>query len=149
MKNIVLIFSLIVTSFLSAQELLPPPPPATPTAENKILIDELIKVTEFKNYFTDYCNKKVEQAAKENNWDDKKKQEIINSINFKYFVGSIYNAFASENKETLNNAIALFKDINNKKSDSFLKFVPINPMIQYNFEGFVRSLLQGKYILTQ
>jgi hypothetical protein len=148
MKQIFFILAFCVSSFAIAQELAPPPV-AVPNADNKILIDELIKVTEFENYFYNYCKNKVEQVAKENNWDEKKKQEIIESIKFKYFDHSIYNAFASENKETLNNAIALFKNINNKKSDSFLKFVPINPMMQYNLEGFTSSLIKGNYIISK
>ena len=146
MKQIFFLLAFCVSSFAIAQA---PPPPSIPPADNKVLIDELIRVTEFENYFNNYCKTKVEQTAKENNWDEKKKQEIIESIKFKYFYHSIYNAFASENKETLNNAIALFKNINNKKSDSFLKFVPINPMMQYNLEGFTSSLIKGNYIISK
>lgn len=145
MKNILYILFFCISSVLFAQS---PPPPSIPTVDNKILIDELITVTEFENYFNNYCKSKVEQTAKENNWDDKKKQEIINSIKFKYFADTIYNAFASDSVKNLQLTIRLFTELNATRS-TMTKLVPINPMIQYNIEGFVKSLLQGKYILPQ
>lgn len=109
MKNILVIISLFVASFAFAQVALPPP--SMPTKENEVLINELIKVTEFENYFHSYCKNKVEQAAKENNWDDKKKLEIIKSINFERFkTNTIYNNFARNTKEDLEETIALLKN---------------------------------------
>ncbi|UMQ41178.1 hypothetical protein MKS83_17465 [Chryseobacterium sp. Y16C] len=147
MKNILFVLTFCISSFVIAQESAPPPP-AEPTPENKILIDELIKVTEYENYFNNYCKNKVEQAAQEGNWNEKRKKEIIESIKFKYFNNAIYNAFASDSKENLNQAIVLFKNLNSQRSDHILKTVPMNAMLQFNLDGFVKSLLHGKYMVS-
>jgi len=146
MKNILLLLTFFVTSFAFAQA---PPPPSMPTNDNKVLIDELIKVTEFENYFTEYCKNKVEQAAKESNWEDGKTQQIIESIKFKYFSNSIYNAFAVDSKENLSKTIILFKSMNENRKDSILKMIPINAMIQFNLDGFAKSIIEGKYIINK
>lgn len=143
MKNILTILSLMIISLISAQA---PPPPSMPTNENKVLIDELIKVTEFENYFNSYCKNKVEQAAKENNWDDKKKQEIIKSIHFSQFTDNIYNNFARNTKEDLEETISLIKKLNQKRNLSSTKLIVSNFMIQNNLDGYVRSLLRGDYV---
>jgi len=144
MKNILLLLIFFVTSFILAQA---PPPPSMPTDDNKILIDELIKVTEFESYFNNYCKNKVEQAAKENNWDDKKKREIIKSIRFEGFAtNTIYNNFARNTKEDLQETITLLKKLNEKENLSSTKFIIINLMIQNNLEGYVKSLLRGDYL---
>lgn len=143
MKNIVFILTFFITPFVMAQELLPPPPPATPTADNKILIDKLIKVTKFENYFTNYCKKKIEQAAQENKWEDKKKQEIINSIHFEQFVNTIYNTFALYSKEELIEITNLFKSLNNKNRS---QLVPVSYIIQHNLEGFAIDIIEGDYL---
>ncbi|UOU98177.1 hypothetical protein MUU74_17035 [Chryseobacterium daecheongense] len=144
MKNIVLLLTFFATSFVFAQA---PPPPSMPTADNEKLINELIKVTEFENYFTNYCKNKVEQTAKENNWDDKKKQEIINSINFGSFTNTIYNVFARNTKEDLEETISLLKKLNQKRNLISSKLVVSNLMMQNNLEGYVKSLLKGNYII--
>ncbi len=144
MKNILLLLSFFVTSLAFAQA---PPPPATPTADNQILIDELIKVTEFENYFTSYCKNKVDQTAKENNWDDQKKQDIIKSINFKEFAtNTIYNNFARNTKEDLEETIRLMKKLNQKRNLFSTKLIVSNFMIQNSLEGYVKSLIQGNYL---
>ncbi len=145
MKNIVLLLTFFIASLTFAQTA--PPPPSMPTADNKILIDELIKVTEFENYFTNYCKNKVEQAAKESNWDDKKKQELINSINFGSFTNTIYNVFARNTKEDLEDTISLLKKLNQKRNLISSKLVVSNLMMQNNLEGYVKSLLKGNYII--
>ncbi|ASW74631.1 hypothetical protein IQ37_04470 [Chryseobacterium piperi] len=142
MKKIILSSLLLTASFTLAQEL-DPPPPATPTVENKIFIDELIKVTNFEKYFYNYCKNKIEQTAKENNWDEKKKQEIIKSIHFEQFNNTIYNTFALYSKEELMNITGLFKSLNNK---SYPQLVPMSYVIQHNLEGFVIDLAQGDYL---
>lgn len=143
MKNILLLLTFFVTSFALAQA---PPPPSMPTEHNKILINELIKVTDFENYFNNYCKNKVEQTAKENNWDYKKKQEIIKSIRFNEFTDNIYNNFARNTKEDLEEIITLIKKLNQKRNLSSTKLIVSNLMIQNNLEGYVKSLLRGDYL---
>ncbi|ALR30731.1 hypothetical protein ATE47_09410 [Chryseobacterium sp. IHB B 17019] len=143
MKNILLLLTFFVASFALAQA---PPPPSMPTEDNKILIDELIKVTEFENYFNSYCKNKVEQTAKENNWDDKKKQEIMKSIHFSQFTDTIYNNFARNTKEDLKSIINVFKILNDKENLASTKFIITNSLMQKNLEGYVKALLRGDYI---
>lgn len=143
MKNILLLLTFFVASFALAQA---PPPPSMPTEDNKILIDELIKVTEFENYFNSYCKNKVEQTAKENNWDDKKKQEIMKSIYFSQFTDTIYNNFARNTKEDLKSIINVFKILNDKENLASTKFIITNSLMQKNLEGYVKALLRGDYI---
>jgi len=145
MKKIIVLFSLFSISLLSAQ--VGPPPPSMPSKENEVLINELIKVTEFENYFYSYCKNKVEQTAKENNWDDKKKQDIIKSIRFEGFAtNTIYNNFARNTKEDLEETISLIKKLNQKRNLSSTKLIVSNLMIQNNLEGYVKSLLKGDYL---
>lgn len=144
MKNILLLLTLFISSVAFAQA---PPPPSMPTADNEKLINELIKVTEFENYFNSYCKNKVEQTAKENNWDEKKKQEIIKSINFERFAtNTIYNNFARNTKEDLEETISLIKKLNKKRNLSSTKLILSNFMIQNNLEGYVKALLRGDYL---
>lgn len=145
MKNIFFTITLFISSLAFSQEL-DPPTIAMPSEANKILIDELIRVTEFENYFTNYCKNKIEQAAKEKRWSEKKKQETIRSIDFKYFKDSIYNTFASDSMEDLNKIIFLFKDLNSKRNEGILKIIPINEMMQLNLDGFVKSVIEEKYL---
>lgn len=147
MKNILLLLTFFATSFTFAQA---PPPPSMPTEDNKILIDELIKVTEFENYFNSYCKDKIEQAAKEKNWDDKKKQEIIESIDFKRFAtNTIYNNFARNTKEDLEEIISLIKKLNQKRNLSSTKLIVSNLLMQNNLEGYVKALLKGDYVFLK
>ncbi|WP_265427792.1 hypothetical protein [Chryseobacterium sp. YIM B08800] len=146
MKNILLLLTFFITSSALAQA---PPPPSMPTEDNKILIDKLIKVTEFENYFNSYCKNKVEQTAIENNWDDKKKQEILKSINFSQFTDTIYNNFARNTKEDLVETISLIKKLNKKRNLSSTKLIISNFMIQNNLEGYVKFLLKGDYLFIK
>lgn len=145
MKNILIFFSLFTISFFSAQ--IGPPPPSMPTTNNAILIDELIKVTEFENYFNSYCKNKVEQKAKESNWDESKKREIIKSINFERFAtNTIYNNFARTSKKDLESTIQIFRMLNKKENLSSTKFIITNSLIQSNLDGYVKALLNGDYV---
>ena len=144
MKNILFLLAFCLSSFAVAQEL--PPPPLKPSNENKILISKLIKLTDVENYFYSYCKNKVEQVAQEDNWNIEKKEEIINSIEFKSFEFMAYNAFASNSKQDLEDLIKVFEKINYNKPD-MLKLIPINQMTQLNFDEYIKNLIDGKFIL--
>lgn len=141
-KNILLTFFLFIISFTSAQ--IAPPAPAQPSTENKVLIDELIKVTNFEKYVYNYCVDKVSQTSQENNWDDKKKQEIIKSIYFNQFADTIYNTFALYSTEELQSLIKLFKKLENSKRN--IQLVPMSDTIQHNLEGFATEITKGDYL---
>lgn len=143
MKNILFIFSLFITVWVTAQEVAPPSP-AEPTTENKAIIDDLIKVVDFESYFYNYCKNKIEWTAKENNWDEKKKKEILNNIDFKRFNSTIYNAFARDSKKDLEDMILLFRRLNKNHNSSMIKLMPMSAMIQYSLENFVERLIERK-----
>ncbi|MDR6546702.1 hypothetical protein J2810_002762 [Chryseobacterium rhizosphaerae] len=149
MKNIVLLISLFVTSFLSAQELLPPPPPEIEiTAEKKALVDELIKVTNFEKYVNSYCKPIVLEYAKQNNWDDNKTKQILENSNFKFFNRILYYTFKDDSKENLKELIKSFKQINQKrKPDEFL--IPNNFQMQKDMTQFISGLIQGQLLINK
>ncbi|BFO64688.1 hypothetical protein [Chryseobacterium sp. KCF3-3] len=143
MKKIIITFSLFIASFTFAQETAPPPP-SMPTVENKIVIDNLIKTAGFEKYIYSYCLEKIEQAAKENNWNEKKTQEIIKSIHFNQFKDTIYNTFSLYSKEDLISLVKLFEKLNHNKKN--INLIPISDTIQHNLEGFATDLIKGDYL---
>ncbi|MBL3548688.1 hypothetical protein [Chryseobacterium sp. KMC2] len=142
MKNILIFFSLFTISFSSAQ--IGPPPPSMPTKENEVLINELIKVTEFENYFNSYCKSRIELEAKNKNWDENKRNRIINSINYEKFTNTIYNVFSRDSKGELEEIITLFKKLNKKRNLLSTKLIISNLLMQENLEGYVETLLSEK-----
>ncbi len=142
MKKIILFLSLFSITIASAQ--LAPPPPSMPTADNKILIDELIKVTEFENYFNSYCKNRIELEAKNKNWDENKRNKIISSINYEKFTNTIYNVFSRDSKGELEEIITLFKKLNKKRNLLSTKLIISNLIMQENLEGYVGTLLNEK-----
>lgn len=148
MKNTVLIFSLIVTSFLSAQELLPPPPEVEIITEKKALVDELIKVTNFEKYVYNYCQPIVLEYAKQNNWEENKTKQILENSNFKFFNRILYYTFKDDSKENLKDLIKSFKQINQKrKPDEFL--IPNNFQMQKDMIQFISDLIQGQLLINK
>jgi hypothetical protein len=121
-----------------------PPPMAMPTENNKVLIDEVIKVTNYDTYFRDYCLKRVNQHATVNNWTTKKKEQVIKSIDFKSFSSTVYNQYAFHSTEELKKLIELFKELNKNKVQ---KLIVTSEMVQGNLELFVQSVIEGKYVM--
>ena len=144
MRKVVLFSFLLCMLKIYGQE--NPPPPAQPNFENKILIDELIKVTEYENFFNQYCLMKIRRISNEEKWTEKQKKDIIESIKFKYFCGTIYNAFSFTPDKELKEMIEFYSKIN--KTAKFHKYIIANEMMMNNLEGFADSLVKGKYITT-
>lgn len=143
MKKIIYLFLILISFKIYAQQ--SPPPVAKPTENNKVLIDELIKVTEYENFFKQYCLMKIRRVAYEQKWTEEYKKEVTESINFKYYIDTIYNAFSFTDKKDLIKMINFYKDIN--KNAKFHKYVITNEMMANNLEGFADSLVKGKYIV--
>ena len=100
MKNTLFIITLFIGSFSYAQ--VPPPLPQIEiTSDKKKLIDELIRVTNFENYVYNYCKSIISQYARQNNWDDKKTQKILENSNYKYFNQVLYYTFKNDSDETM------------------------------------------------
>lgn len=124
----------------------PPPAMAMPDGNNKILIDKIIETTKHEKYFIDYCTKKVNQYAIENNWINEKTIKTLNSINFEYYNSTIYNSYAFYSTEQLNsllNSLILLDD--NSSSSMILT----NSMMQSNLDLYIESVIEGKYIITK
>ena len=145
--NIILIFSLLF-SCLTVIGQTNPPPMGMPKENNKMLIDKIVSATEHEKYFIDYCTKKIKNYATENNWTSEKKEQILESINFKYYNYTIYNSYAfyssDQLKKILEAIIILNKDPKNK-----LTMILTNSMMQSNLELFVDSVIKGKYVTTK
>ena len=141
-RTLLLILLLISVKIYSQQN---PPPVATPTRDNKVLIDELIKVTEYENFFKQYCLMKIRRVSYEQKWTDEYKKNVTESIDFKYYLGTIYNAFSFTDKKELQTMIDFYREIN--KTAKHHKYLITNEMMANNLEGFADSLVNGKYIM--
>lgn len=146
MKQIFLLFVLCAFSLFKAQDLTSPPATVSNTIKNNSIIDEIIKVTEFENYFVQYCERKIKMEATKAVWDEKKTSKIIKSINFKFYRSSIYNAFAFDSEKDLKDILELFKKVNQNRQNSMSKLFPFDALLQYNLEGYVQMVIDGKYI---
>jgi|SRR5665647_1177251 len=121
-----------------------PPPMAMPKDSNVILVDRIIEVTKHKEYFIDYCTKKVKSYAQENNWSTDKTNEILESIKFKDYNSTIYNSYAFYTKEQLNKLLDALTLLNSGKKTNFM--VLTNSMMQSNLDLFVNSIIKGDYV---
>lgn len=144
MKNILFLFYFCISPIVIAQS--PPPPQVEISADKKALVDELIKTTNFEKYVYNYCKSIILQYAKQNKWDDKKTQNIIENSNYKYFDQIIYYTFKDDSNEDLKGLIVSFKQINKKRnSEDFL--VPNNFQIQRELVQFTIKIMQGQFLL--
>lgn len=147
MKNILITIFIFSASLISAQTA-PPPPQVEIKPEKKILIDELIKATNFEKYVYDYCKSIILQYAKQNKWDDKKTQNIIENSNYKYFNQILYYTFKDDSSEDLKSLISSFKQINKKRNTEDL-LVPDNFQIQRELVQFTIKIMQGQFLLNK
>ena len=146
MKNILFIVALLMSSFSYAQ--LPPPPQVEISADKKILIDELIKVTNFENHVYNYCKNIVLEYSKQNGWDEKKTQQILDNSNFKYSNQIFYYTFKDDSNETIKSLIKSFEKINKKRNpDEFL--IPNNYQMQKDLVLFTIKVIQGQLLLNK
>lgn len=144
-------YLLIISSILfsvAASGQAGPPPMAMPKDSNIILIDKIIEVTQHENYFVNYCTKKVKSFAQENNWTNEKTNEILESIQFKYYNSTVYNSYSFYTTEQLGKLFdaltVLYKD-----SKSHTTMILTNSMMQSNLDLFVESVLEGKYVIKR
>ncbi|MGE8431247.1 MULTISPECIES: hypothetical protein [Chryseobacterium] len=146
MKHLFFYFFLCTVSLFKAQEISPPSIAASNSNTKSIIIDEIIKVTDFEKYFNEYCKRKINQKAKENSWDKNKTDKTIQSVDFKFYSPSIYNAFTFDSEENLKEILELFKKVNTNRQHSMSKLFPFDALMQYNLEGYVQMVIDGKYI---
>lgn len=146
MKQTFLFFVLCSFSLFEAQELASPPPTVSNTIKNNHIIDEIIKVTEFEKYFIQYCETKIKMEATKAAWDEKKTNRIIQSVNFKFYKPSIYNAFSFDSEKNLTDILELFKKVNQNRDYSMSKIFPFDALLQYNLEGYLQMVIDEKYV---
>lgn len=146
MKYLLISFLLCATFLSKAQELNPPPIQSSGSNTKSGIIDKIIAATDFEQYFTQYCKQKINQKAKEDSWDRDKTNKVIQSIDFKFYKPSIYNAFAFDSEENLIEMLELFKKLNVNRQHSMSKLFPFDALMQYNLEGYVRMVIDGKYV---
>ena len=127
-KNEKMKFTLIVAVFFfnfspiktQAQNNGMPPPPLVPTTEQEKLIDELIIVTHFEDFFNQYCNNLIDETAESKKWSAAKIKNKKNKIQFADFRFTIYNNYASIKTEDLKTLTSLLKKINQEGDSIFL-----------------------------
>ncbi|MHA3047506.1 hypothetical protein JSO59_009150 [Riemerella anatipestifer] len=145
MKNILILLSFLA-SYLSFAQVAPPPPKVEISSDKKILVDELIKVTNFENYVYNYCKSIILEYSKQNNWDDKKTRQILGNSNFKYFNQMLYYTFKNDSKEDIKNLVLIFKKINQQREpDQYL--IPNDFQIQKDLVQFTIQVIQGQFLL--
>ena len=135
--------SLLLSAFLffSATAMAQAPPAvAMPDKSNVVLIDSLMRITGYKEYFIAYCDRQIDLASKKNNWDEdviRKKKLSVSFNDFKEY--TVYNWFSSLGKKELLELIGLFRKLNEGKYSSFMV---THPGIQSNLELFVKRYLE-------
>ena len=144
-KQTIIIFYFIA-SFSKVSGQVAPPPAAMPTESNTVLIDKIIQVTNHKQYFADYCSKKILAYAKENNWTQEKTNEILNSAKFKYYNSTIYNSYAFYSTFQLTKLLEILTDLSKTVRPSQM-FILTNQMMQSNLDLFVKTVIEGKYVV--
>lgn len=124
-----------------------PPPMAMPKDSSIILVDKIIEVTKHEKYFVDYCTKKVNNYAIENNLTPERTRQILESIKFKYYNSTIYNSYAFYSIDQLKAVVNTLTLLNNS-AKSNLTMVLTNSMMQSNLDLFVDGVIKGKYVTT-
>ena len=123
-----------------------PPPMAMPDKTNLALVDKIIEVTKHEQYFRIYCIQKVKEHAQQHKWKAAKTNEILESIQFKYYNSTIYNSYACYSKEQLEKLLDVLVMLNNDTKNSNT-FVLTNVMMQHNLDGFVKGVIEGNYVV--
>ncbi len=138
MKSILIVFFFFLAPFYSKSQ--SAPATAMPNNESKILIDSLMKITRYKEYFLSYCDRQIDNAAKQNNWDEDLIRRKKLSVSFSDFTEyTVYNWFSSLKKEDLTSLITIFQKLNTNKYSAFLV---THSGIQSNLELFVKRYLE-------
>ncbi len=145
-KRQILLLLVILSVYIKTNGQVAPPPMAMPTDSSTLLVDKIIEVTNHEKYFTDYCTKKVMTYAKENGWTQDKTTEILSSIKFKYYNSTIYNSYAFYTTTQLTKLLDALTELT-KTSKSSQVFILTNQMMQSNLDLFVKSVIEGKYVI--
>lgn len=124
------------------------PAMAMPEKTNLALVDKIIEVTKHEQYFRIYCIQKVKAHALEHKWRAEKTNEILESIQFKYYNSTIHNSYAWYTKEQLEKLLEVLVMLNNDKENSS-PMVLTNVMMQGNLDVFVKGVIEGSYVMKK
>jgi hypothetical protein len=140
-KKIFVMFAFCVFSFSLAQNA---PAPLESTNDNKILIDNMIKIADFDKYVHEYCRTRIYQTAARNNWNETRTQQAIANIDkvikFEEIKNSIYNTFAQFSTDDLSDINKLFKKLKTNKYNK-TNFFLMNDILQSNLELNIEELI--------
>ena len=68
------------------------PKMAMPNKHNQVLIDSLLKITNFETYFKNYCYKEIEYVGSVKHWSSEQIDTVKKQVNYNDFKGTvIYN----------------------------------------------------------
>jgi len=113
MKKLSWLFFLTILLFACpicfAQTYEDPPPMAMPTKENKLLIDKIIEVTDYKSYFNNYCLNYISRISKKEKWTKERLEKANGSVSFWSFDQTIYNRLAGYSNSQLYEYLEKYK----------------------------------------
>lgn len=142
--------SLFILSFLfftaATVAQVAPPAMAMPAKTNLALVDKIIAVTKHEQFFKIYCIQKVKAYAQEHNWSARKTNDILESIQFKYYNSTIYNSYAFYTTEQLEKLLDVLTLLNSDNENSS-PMVLTNVMMQGNLDVFVKGVIEGRYVI--
>ena len=122
-----------------------PPAPAMPSDSNTLLVDKIIKVTNHKDYFVDYCTKKITKYAELNNWTQARTKNILASINFESYRFTIHNSYSFYTTSQLKLLLSTLTNLSETSKYGW-DFILTNGMMQNNLDLIVDGIIEGKYI---
>jgi hypothetical protein len=122
-----------------------PPAPAMPIDSNILLVDNIIQVTNHKDYFVDYCTKKITKYAELNNWTQAKTKSTLASINFESYRFTIHNSYAFYTTSQLKLLLSTLTKLSETSKYGW-DFILTNGMMQNNLDLIVDGIIEGKYI---
>jgi hypothetical protein len=134
-KLVFIIFALFSISINSYAQNGPPPPPAEPTSKNAKLIDEIIILSKYEEYFKICVYNAISKIAIEKKWSDEKIKAQRKIVNFDDFKETIYNNCAFYTPEELLLLKKFYTSLNKRNRNDTLIF--ISPMIQSNLEVYI------------
>ena len=145
MKNLISVLTLFIllsnSQNCKAQSLELPPVESAANDENKILIDKIIELTDYKKYFNNYCLNFVKKIGKKEKWSSQKSQNVKSRINFNDFkVQKLYNWLSNYSTEELNEFIELYKKDKKKNKNNIIMD---NPNIAKHLEWYAERLIEN------
>ena len=150
MKKVTLLLIIFFSIFSFAQEL--PPPVAMPKGNQEKLIDELIKVSNYKEALINYSRVYFWGEQYKNgkrNYGNEEIDEVLKNFDFEKFKeSSIYSSFSFISEQKLKNLIDFYKNnegLIDNKNNIILINASISHNLQYQLNSEMEKLLKEKH----